>query len=218
MTTQTPIATQVGEMDAPPEHGPMSAFGRERDQLAERDVPDGVIEPGDRLPDAELLDPRGQATTLQAALGEGLSVLVFYRGAWCPFCNLTLRTYQTDLLGPLDERGVALVAVSPQTPDGSLSMEEKHDLDFAVLSDPGNALASAAGVLTAPSAEARAAQLELGLDLEEVNADGTTAIPMPTTLIVDREGTLLWIDVHTDYGSRTEPAEVLAALDDIGPR
>jgi peroxiredoxin len=142
-------------------------------------------------------------------------VLVFYRGAWCPYCNIALNAYQAELLGELDRRGVALLAVSPQTPDGSLSMQEKNDLGFAVLSDPGNSLARSVGILTAPSQEARAAQLQLGLDLEAVNADGTTAIPMPTVLILDPDLTVRWVDVHPDYTTRSEAAEILAALDAV---
>jgi len=118
-----------------------------------------------------------------------------------------------ELLGELDRRGVRLVALSPQTPDGSLSMQEKNDLGFAVLSDPGNSLARSLGILTAPSQEARAAQLQLGLDLETVNADGTTVIPMPTVLILTSDLTVRWVDVHPDYTTRSEPAEILAALD-----
>jgi peroxiredoxin len=92
-------------------------------------------------------------------------------------------------------------------------MQEKNELRFAVLSDPGNKLAGSVGILTAPSPEARAAQLQLGLDLEAVNADGTTSLPMPTTLILDPDLTVRWIDVHPDYTTRSEPAAILEALD-----
>ena len=108
-----------------------------------------------------------------AVVGDGTSVLVFYRGAWCPYCNIALSAYQEQLLPVLAQRGVTLVAVSPQTPDGSLSMQQKNALAFTVVSDPGNAIAGRLGILTRPSDDARAAQLELGLDLAAVNADGT---------------------------------------------
>ena len=94
-------------------------------------------------------------------------------------------------------------------------MQEKNELTFAVLSDPANQVAKAVGILTAPSAEAWAAQLKLGLDLTAVNADGTTGLPMPTTVIVDPLRAVRWIDVHPDYSTRSEPAEILVALDDV---
>ena len=135
--------------------------------------------------------------------------------AWCPYCNIALNTYQAELVPELARRGVALVAISPQAPDGTLSTQEKNELTFTVLSDLGNQVAKAVGILTAPSAEARAAQLELGLDLAVVNADGTTGLPMPTTIILDADHVVRWVDVHPDYTTRSEPAQILAALDAV---
>jgi peroxiredoxin len=196
----------------------MAAFAREQAGLAHVQVPAGVAEVGTRLPDADLLAADGSPVSLAAALGDGFTVLVLYRGAWCPYCNITLRTYQSELLPGLRERGTELAALSPQKPDGSLTMQEKHDLQFAVLSDPGLAVARAIGVLTEPTEESLAAQLELGLDLSAVNADGTTALPMPTVVIVDDELKIRWIDVHPDYTTRTEPEEIFAALDALEGR
>lgn len=139
-------------------------FLREQRALASV-TPEGIIEAGGSLPDANLLDPHGQPITLSEALADRPGVLVFYRGAWCPYCNLALRTYQAALADELQWRGVQLVAVSPQRPDGSLTMQEKHGLRFPVLSDPGSALGRAAGIMTRPADEALAAQLQLGLDL-----------------------------------------------------
>ncbi|HUN38256.1 MAG TPA: peroxiredoxin-like family protein, partial [Trebonia sp.] len=148
--------------------------------------------------------------------GGGPSVLVFYRGAWCPYCNIALSAYQAELLPQLTERGIPLIAVSPQKPDGSLTMQQKHSLAFAVVSDPGNVIAGRLGILTRPSQEARAAQLQLGLDLASVNADGTTTVPMPATVILDASRAIRWIDVHPDYSTRTEAGQVVDALDHLG--
>jgi len=70
-------------------------------------------------------------------------------------------------------------------------------------------------VTVTPGDDVLAAQRELGLDLTEANADGTTTIPMPTTVVVDAEGTIRWIDVHADYSTRSEVADILAALDEV---
>jgi peroxiredoxin len=192
-----------------------SAFAREQAELAASE-PAGIAPVGTVLPDAELLDVHGAATTLSAAAGDGMSVLVFYRGAWCPYCNIALPVYQDQLLPELTERGIRLVAISPQKPDGSLTMQQKHALAFTVVSDPGNIIAARLGILTQPSDEARAAQLQLGLDLTSVNADGTVALPMPATVILDASRTVRWVDVHPDYSTRTEPRQVIDALDQLG--
>ena len=137
---------------------------------------------------------------------------MFYRGSWCPYCGIALRTYQAQLVPALAERGIPLIAISPQAPDGSLSTKEANELTFTVLSDPGNQIAGQLGILTTPSDRARAAQLQLGLDLTQVNADGTTALPMPAVVIADADGVIRWIDVHPDYTTMTEPGQVLQAV------
>ena len=208
---RTPIADRVREMRSRAEGG--NAFTREQAALAAAGTPSELFPLGLLIPDAELLDVHGTKTTLYAELAGRPAVVVLYRGAWCPYCNLTLRTYQQELLPQLLERGAVLVAVSPQKPDGSLSMQEKNALEFPVLSDPGNSIARALGVLTAPSAEVLAAQREHGLDLTETNADGTPELPMPTTAVLDAVGRLRWLDVRPDYTTRSEPDAILAALE-----
>jgi peroxiredoxin len=203
-------------MAANPPSQDMGAFAREQADLTAGGVPAGVAPAGTVLPDAELLDVHGEATMLYAAAGDGPSVLVFYRGAWCPYCNIALSAYQEQLLPQLTERGIRLVAVSPQKPDGSLTMEQKNGLAFTVVSDPGNVIAGRLGILTRPSQEARAAQLQLGLDLAEANADGTDTLPMPATVLLDASHAVRWFDVHPDYSTRTEPRQVIDALGHLG--
>ena len=188
------------------------AFAAEQRELAAAGGPGATARPGDRMPDGNLLDVAGQPTTLAEALGSRPGVIVFYRGGWCPYCNIALRAYQTQLVPALTEQGIPLVAISPQTPDGSLSTRETKELTFTVLSDPGSQIGGQLGILTAPSDRARAAQLQLGLDLTKVNADGTTTLPMPTVIIVDSAGIIRWLDVHADYTTRTEPDQVLQAI------
>ncbi len=218
MTTAHPtIADQVGALQAgmatqlPADVA--AAFAAEHDALRAAGTPAGVLTAGSPLPDADLLDAHGRPTTVAVTAAGRPAAVVLYRGAWCPYCNLTLRAYQQQLVPELDRRGIALVAVSPQKPDGSLTVQETNELTFAVLSDPGNQLAAALGVLTGPTQDVAAVQGALGLDLTAVNADGTRGLPMPTVALVDRDGTLVWIDVHPDYTTRTEPAEVLRAAD-----
>lgn len=134
-------------------------------------------------------------------------------GPWCPYCNIALRTYQADLVPALGERDVELIAVSPQKPDGSLTSVQSNELTYSVASDPGNHVATALGILTGPSPDAVAAQGKVGLDLAKVNAEGGRSLPMPTVVFVDAAGVIRWIDVHPDYGTRTEVSDILAAVD-----
>lgn len=220
MTGSFPITERVAEMRAAMAaqgSGPAGeAFARDRADLAAGGVPAGVVPPGTVLPDAELLDVHGAATTLEAVTGGGTSVLVLYWGSWCPYCNIALSAYQAELLPRLAERGIPLVAISPEKPDGSLTMQEKNSLTFTVVSDPGNGIARRLGILMRPSGEAvRAVELQVGVDLTNLNADGTRNLPMPATVILDRNRTVRWIDAHPDYSTRTEPRQVIAALDHL---
>ncbi|WP_026911794.1 peroxiredoxin-like family protein [Patulibacter minatonensis] len=214
MTTSTTLAdrirTTLSDIELPEQIA--ARFGAEQDALDAAGLPADVLGAGDAMPDGELLDVHGKPTTLAATREGAPAVVVLYRGAWCPYCNVALRAYEQDLTGPLAERGVRLVAVSPQTPDGSLSISEKAELTYDVLSDPGNRIASALGVLFTSSDDVRAAQGELGLDVTAVNADGTAGLPMPTVVLVDRDGTIAWIDVQPNYARRTEPAAILEAV------
>ena len=154
MTSSSTITERVEQMRAttaaqPPSEA-MGAFAREQAGLAAGGLPAGVAPAGTVLPDAELLDVHGAPTTLAAVAGGGIAVLVFYRGAWCPYCNIALSAYQEQLLPELAGRGVRLVAVSPQKPDGSLTMQQKNGLAFTVVSDPGNTIADRLGILTRP--------------------------------------------------------------------
>jgi peroxiredoxin len=172
-----------------------------------------VLAVGSQLVDVDLLDVDGVPTTLFQSLGDKTAIVVLYRGEWCPFCSIALRTYQAELVPALEQLETHLVALSPQRPDGSLSTKEKNSLSFTVLSDPGNQLALQLGVVTAPSPEALEAQRSHGLDLAERNADGTVGLPMPTVLVVDTNRVVRWIDVHPDYTTRSEPNEIIDALE-----
>ena len=219
LLSATALALRLGAARRRARNGPTSSqetAGPDEQAGPAASLPGGIAPAGTILPDADLLDVHGAATTLYAAAGGGTAVLVFYRGAWCSYCNIALSAYQEQLLPQLTERGIKLVAISPQKPGGSLTVQQKHGLAFTVVSDPGNTLAGRLGILTQPSDECRAAQLQLGLDLTSVNADGTATLPMPATVILDASHTIRWIDVHSGYSTRTEPHQVLGALDNLG--
>ncbi|MDH2444913.1 peroxiredoxin-like family protein [Amnibacterium sp. CER49] len=211
------IAEQVDEFNVGfnDQIGPRLAdvFAREQQDLVEGGVPAGAVSVGDVVPDSTLLTPEGTTTTLSAVLAGRPAVLVFYRGAWCPYCNIALRTYQRELLPELDRRGVALVAISPQKPERSQEIAEAAELGFPVLSDPGNALVRTHGIRTEPSAEARSAHTDLGFDVADYNADETGDVPYPTVLVVDADRAVRFADVHVDYTTRTEVPTILAAVD-----
>ncbi|WZH35686.1 MAG: peroxiredoxin-like family protein [Microbacterium enclense] len=190
-----------------------AVFAGEQSDLRDAGVPSAARGVGDAAPDAELLTADGAPVTFSAALDGTVSVVVFYRGAWCPYCNIALRSYQENLVPALAQRGAKLIAISPQTPDGSAQSITNGALEFTVLSDPTNVLAEQFGIVTEPSAEARAAHTELGFDVADSNADQTARIPFPSVYVIDAAGIVRFADVHVDYTTRTEVDEIVAAVD-----
>jgi peroxiredoxin len=167
------------------------------------------------LEDFTLADATGKAVSLSDLVADGPVVLVFYRGGWCPYCNLALHTYQSELVPQLDRYGATLAAISPQKPDEALTTAEKHALEFPVLSDHGARIARRLGVAFQPADEVLEAQRALGLDIRDGNADGAAELPMPTVLVVDRNRVVRFADVQPDYTSRTEVQAIIAALAEL---
>jgi peroxiredoxin len=190
----------------------LEVFNRSIQDLLDEGVPADVVSVGDTLASFTLSDATGTQVSLEQLIESGPAVIVFYRGGWCPYCNLALRTYQRELVPALSTFGARLVAISPQTPDQSLSTLEKAELDFTVLSDPGNRVAKSVGIVFQQADDVLEAQRELGLDLASVNAEGSTELPRPTVLIVDQDGVVQFVDVQPDYTARTEVEDILAAL------
>lgn len=166
---------------------------------------------GDTAPDFVLPDANANLVTLSALWATGPVVLAFYRGGWCPYCSLELRALQSRL-GEIAGAGATLVAVSPQTPDSSLSTVEKLALSFPVLSDVGNVVASSYGLVFSLPQELREVYAGFGHDLPTTNGDDTFELPIPATYVIDRTGKVAWCHVDPDYTTRAEPDDVIAAL------
>jgi len=167
---------------------------------------------GDAAPDFALPDTHGRVVALQTLLDGGPVVISFYRGAWCPFCNLELRGLQR-VLPQIEQMGASLVAISPQLPDHSLSTEEKNQLTFPVLSDVGNVVAKRFGIVfTLPAALVQAYQA-MGRDLVEINGEaGAGQLPIPATFVLDKSGVIRLAFVEEDWSKRLDPEIVLDTL------
>jgi peroxiredoxin len=192
-----------------------ATFTRDREAMRERGNPTDAVAAGDLLQNFMLPDATGKDVSLSDLVADGPAVLVFYRGGWCPYCNLALHQYQAELVPQLARFGARLAAISPQRPDESLSTAEKHNLQFSVLSDAGARVARRMGVTFEPAQEVLEAQRALGVDIRKGNADGATELPMPTLLVIDRDRVVRLADVHPDYTNRTEVETIVSALAEL---
>lgn len=170
-----------------------------------------VLQPGDTAPGFALPNALGETVSSADLLAKGPLVVKFYRGAWCSYCNVEVRA----LMGVLDEirgLGADLVAITPELPDQMVTMQEKHDLKFQVLSDLGNTVARQYGLVWTLPDRVRAFYAKIGLDLERSNGDASWELPIPGNFIVARDGTILDVFAEPDYRLRQEPADVVAVL------
>jgi len=170
-----------------------------------------ALKTGDHAPDFTLPNPSGRAVSLSALLHSGPAVVMFYRGGWCPYCNLQLRAYQ-QALGEITALGAKLVAISPQLPDGSMSTAETNRLSFDVLSDVGNRVARSFGLVYSLPQELRAALTSNNKALPGINGDNSWELPLPATYVLAPDRKIALAEIELDYRERLEPDAIVAAL------
>jgi len=170
------------------------------------------LKEGAKAPNFTLTNPLAGPITLYNELAQGPVVLTFYRGGWCPFCNLQLRAYQR-ILPEMEKLGGRLIAISPQSPDNSVSQKEKEELTFQVLSDPNGVVAESYRLLfEVPEYLQHTYQNKLGRDFAEYNETDRWILPVPATFIIDRKGIVRRARVDPDFMKRMEPEEVIEQL------
>jgi peroxiredoxin len=171
-----------------------------------------MLKHGDPAPVFVLPNARGGTTDFAELLREGPVILTFYRGGWCPYCNFELKAFQA-LLPQIRAAGATLAAISPEKPDDTLSTAEKNGLAFVVLSDVGQKVGRAFGLVYEFTDELRSAYQQFGVDIPAKNgAPGEWALPVSATYVVDRGGTIIYAYTDVDYRDRADPRDVLNAL------
>ena len=176
---------------------------------------DQALTVGDIAPDFTLPDATGTAVRLSDLLKQGPVVINFYRGEWCPYCNLELRAFQ-NLLSEFQQADTTLVAISPELPDHSLSVTEKHNLEFSVLSDVGNQVSRQYGLVFTLDESLRPIYKSFGIDVPASNGDDSYELPMPATYVIDKARRIRYAFAEADYTQRAEPQDVLAVVKELG--
>lgn len=191
----------------------LAVFNRDAERLAGEFTSPLKLQVGDLAPLFELPNANGKTLRLEEQLQQGPVVLTFYRGVWCPYCNLQLTQYQ-QILPQIREAGASLIAVSPMTPDNSLGMQDNNALEFEVLSDVGNQVARQFTAVFRYSDASLQAMQDLGYDFFSFYGDDTAEVPVPATYVIDRDRTIRFArSAGGDYRERVEAREILAVLE-----
>ncbi|NEO54406.1 MAG: AhpC/TSA family protein [Okeania sp. SIO3B5] len=179
--------------------------------LANSDIVDNSLKVGNKVPNFSLPNAVGKIVELNSLLVESPVVISFYRGGWCPYCSMELRGLQ-KYLPQITELGAKLIAISPETPDNSLSTTEKNELTFEVLSDSGNQVAKKFGLVFQMPEELRPIYQSFGVDLPAYNGDESFELPIPATYVIASDGTIIHAFVNPDYTQRLDPEEIINVL------
>lgn len=187
-------------------------FAQVAKKLDTQKLSQNALKENDTIPNGLLLDVHSNSIELYEYFKESdFVVLNFYRGEWCPYCNLELKAFQ-NIAPQLEKLNTKLVAISPQLPDLSLSTKERDNLEFEVLSDLHNKVAKKFGLVFSVDERLRPIYKEFGIDLPTSNADKSYEIPMPATYVVNKEYKIIYSFVDEDYTKRAEPLEVLELI------
>lgn len=170
-----------------------------------------ALKAGDVLPVFSLSDQDGNKVSSTELLARGPLVISFYRGVWCPYCNMELQALE-EALPKFQELGASLIAVSPQNQVNSRKSVAKNNLTFPILSDPHNDVAAAFGLRFAMPDYLVALYKSLKNDLPAFNGDPSWTLPMPARYVVGQDGAILYAEVNPDYTRRPEPEDMLPAL------
>jgi len=166
----------------------------------------------DKAPNFTLSNHLGENVNLYKMLEEGPVVLTWYRGSWCPYCNMHLQYLQRNIPA-FKELGANLLALSPEKPDNSLSLKEKHELEFEVLTDIDNKVAKDYGIVFKLIDEVSDLYKNtFKLDLESFNDTDSDELPIPATYVIDQSGTVRYAYVNPDYTQRANPDDIIKAL------
>ena len=211
LTTQELAAARTKYRGETPARA-LSVMDADTEALRASGIERRALKLGAVAPDFLLPDAQGRCVRLRSLLRQGPAVLLFYRGGWCPYCNLHLRGFQRAL-PELQQFAAQILAISPQLPDNSLTTREKNHLTFAVLSDVRNKVANQFGIAFQLGKRLQKLYREFGHPLDLFNGpDGAQHLPVPATFLVDAKGVIRLAHVDVDYTRQLDPDDVIPIL------
>jgi peroxiredoxin len=188
-----------------------AAMAADLEKLAMSGLVENAPQQGQYLTDFTLNNHNGEPRSLSQLRQNGPVVIIFYRGGWCPYCNMELHAYQ-QALPAIKEAGATLVAITPELPDASLSTAEKHGLAFEVLTDTNSDYARKIGIVFTLSPTLRPIYESFGINIEKHNGKDQYDLPLAATFVVDTQGKIVSAFVTADYTKRADPEDIIKVL------
>lgn len=189
----------------------LEAFGKSIEDLQKKKIEEKSIKLGEVMPEFLLPNVKNEIINSKEILKNGKMIIAFYRGSWCPYCNLELKMLQ-DHLPKIKDKKAMLVAISPQSPDNSLTVVEKHNLTFEVLTDKDNLFAKQLGISFELQDFVLPYYQALGIDLMHFNKNNDNSLPVPAVFVIDQNGKIIYKFVDANYMNRIDIDELLQTL------
>jgi peroxiredoxin len=206
------------ESGGPPFHVPPGVhepMHRATSELIASGVALRALKVGDKAPAFQLDDADSNRVSSASFLENGPLVVTFYRGFWCPYCNLDLEALQ-DALPGIRARGASLLAISPQTATNSRRSSREKNLEFPILYDPGNKVAASFELrFKLPDYLIELYRDGFKNDLSVANGDDSWTLPMPARFVIGQDGYIAYAEVNPDYTKRPDPSELLPVLEKL---
>ena len=189
----------------------LEAFGKSIEDLQKKKIEEKSIKLGEIMPEFLLPNVKNEIINSNEILKNGKMIIAFYRGSWCPYCNLELKMLQ-DHIPKIKDKNATLVAISPQSPDNSLTVVEKHNLTFEVLTDTDNLFAKQLGISFELQDFVLPYYQALGIDLMHFNKNNDNSLPVPAVFVIDQNGKIIYKFVDANYMNRIDIDELLQTL------
>ena len=189
----------------------LEVFGKSIQDLKAKKLEDGSIKVGDRFPDFSLPNTNKKIVVLKELLQKGKVIIAFFRGNWCPYCNLELKAFQDDLK-QIEDKNVTLIAISPQSSNHSEELKNNHNLGFELLTDKNNALAKQLGIAFELQNYAISTYSSLGIELSEYNNNDTNELPVPAVFVIDKNGSITYKFIDSNYMNRINIKELMRKI------
>jgi peroxiredoxin len=193
----------------------LETLHRSTEELIASGQADRAVKAGETAPEFVLPDPDGNPVSSRQLLAKGPLVVTFYRGVWCPYCNLDLQALE-QARGEIEARGASLVAVSMQTAPNSRKSQRDNNLGFPILTDFKGAIAEHFGLRWKLPDEMVSFYKNLaGLDLSNINGEDSWTLPMPARYVIGQDGVIAYAEVNPDYTKRPDPSDLFPVLDSL---
>ncbi len=206
------LKTEFETKMAPP--AVVAVMHRVTDELIASGQAERALKAGDRAPEFTLPDPEGKLVASRELLAKGPLVVTFYRGAWCPYCNLDLQALE-EARPEIEARGASLVAISQQTAANSRKSQRSNKVGFPIVGDKGGELAEKFGLRWHLPEDLQAIHKQLGADLVAFNGENSWTLPMPARYVIGQDGIIAYAEINPDYTRRPEPSDVFSILDQL---